>query len=190
MGVTTLSWRCTHWAQHCYLWGPHQPSPWPSLTAPQAPCPSPDQAQTAATPVTTTSSTSTCLHTRPLSGDTGGETLTITGRSISVRRTTPSKLSSSGTTRTTVTASTTSTTTTVAATRSLSITSQPTLPRHPPTLRAPNLRGHMSLLLGTLGTRDLFHILKSTTTWHDSTVKENHSSILFATDILHYVPLF
>merc|ERR1712223_2135759 len=176
--VTTLSERCTHWAQHCYLWGPHQPSPWPYLTAPQAPCPSPDQAQMAATPVTTTSSTSTCLHTRPLSGDTGGETLTITGRSISARRTTPSKPSSSGTTRTTVT-----------ATRSLT-TSQPTLPLHPPTLRAPNLREHMLLPLATLGTRDLFHILKSTTTWHDSTVKENHSSILFATDILHHVPLF
>merc|ERR1711936_664334 len=134
--VTTLSERCTHWAQHCYLWGPHRPSPWPSLTAPRAPCPSPDQARTAATPETTTSSTSTAAATRSL---------------------TPS---------------------------------QPTLPRHPPTPRAPNLREHMLLLLGTLGTRDLFHILKSTTSWHDSTVKENHSSILFATDILHYMPLF
>ena len=28
-------------AQHCYLWGRHQPTPWPSLTAPRAPCPSP-----------------------------------------------------------------------------------------------------------------------------------------------------
>merc|ERR1711936_1233320 len=87
--VTTLSERCTHWAQHCYLWGPHRPSPWPSLTAPRAPCPSPDQARTAATPETTTSSTSTCPHTRRLSGDTDEETLIITGRNTSVRRNLP-----------------------------------------------------------------------------------------------------
>merc|ERR1712083_5097 len=154
--VRTFPQRCTDWEQRCYSWGRLLPSPWPSPTAPQALSPSPDLARTGATLVTTTSSTSTCQHTRPLSGVTGEGTLIITGKSTSVKRTTHSRPSWSGTIHTTVTESTTSTTTTVAATRS-PITSLPMLLQHLLTMPARNPREPMwpLQLLGILGTDEL-----------------------------------
>merc|ERR1711874_194990 len=104
-------------------WWPRSPAiHLPSQTAPgpcQEGCPYPDLGRTAATPGTTTSSTSTCPLPPPSSGDTEGATRTTTGRSTSHRKTTHSKPSSSGTMGTRVTASTTGTTT-MSATRSQS----------------------------------------------------------------------
>merc|ERR1711944_318613 len=80
MGVTPLTQRCTDWVQPFYWWDRPRPSPWPSLTVLLDPFPFPDLAQMEATQAITTSSTSTCLHTRPLSGATGEATPTTTGR--------------------------------------------------------------------------------------------------------------
>merc|ERR1711974_204422 len=66
--------------------------------------------------------------TRHSSGATGGETLTITERSISHRRTTHSKPSSSGTMATADTASITSTTTTALHTPLLLTRAPPMVP--------------------------------------------------------------
>merc|ERR1712110_333934 len=83
----------------------------------------------------------------------------------------------------TVTESTESTTTTAAATRSLLM-----LPRHLPTMLALSLREPMLQLPKQTETSVLFQ----PTTFCDD-LKEtlyNHSSILFATEMLHHVPLF